>query len=356
MKKLLWILFLLPVACDQPPQPPQPPRPALVMAVGNVKFDNAMTLVGEVLPRYESGQGFRLGGKIISRQLDVGALVKKGQVIASLDATDSRLVTLAALADVHAAEANHNLALAQLERQRQLFAKKFISASALDGHVATYRAASAKLNQVKAQADIAKNQMHYTELIAERDGVVIWIKAEPGQVVHAGEVVVKIAHLNETEVQVAVPESRMHLVAINAPVTVKMWADSEKSYVGKVREIAPAADTATRAFNVRITLQNTDAAIRLGMTAGVRFDEANQQGVTGFLIPSTALTKVGDRKIVWVIDADNRAQPREVLAGDFSESGVWVKKGLQLGEKIAIAGVHTLTKNQLIKPIIQPLP
>ncbi|MDD2834102.1 MAG: efflux RND transporter periplasmic adaptor subunit [Methylotenera sp.] len=355
MKKILLILFVLLTACEQTPQLPQPPRPALVMEVGNAVFDNAMILVGEVRPRYESSQGFRLGGKIIYRKLDVGALVKKGQEVASLDAADSQLGILAARADVQAAEADHALALAQLERQRQLFAKKFISASALDGHESAYKAASAKLNQVKAQANIAQNQMQYAKLIAERDGVVTWIQAEPGQVVQAGELIVKIADLAEREVQVAVPESRMHQIAINAPATVKMWADSEKNYAGKVREIAPSADAATRAFNVRITIQNADSAVKLGMTAGVRFDQVSQQAGTGFLIPSTALTKVGDKKIVWVIDDDNRAQPREVQAGDFSESGVWVEKGLQLGEKIAIAGVHTLTENQLIKPITQSL-
>lgn len=356
IKLLFLMLIALLAGCDKPPQLPQPPRPALVMVVGEAAISNTMVLVGEVRPRYESSQGFRIGGKIIERKVDVGAQVKKGQVIAKLDAADANLTAAAAMADVRAAEASHALVVAELERQRQLFAKKFISASALDIREAEMKTSSARLSQVKAQANVSGNQTRYTNLIADRDGVVTAIHAEPGQVVQAGEAIVQIASLKETEVLVAVPESRMNQVKINAPVSIKMWANPQKLYSGLVREVSPAADSATRAFNVRVSIKGVDETIKLGMTAGVRFDVQPDQKISKLLIPSSALTQINGKKTVWVIDANNKAQPREVIAGEFAEDGVLITSGLQAGEKIAVAGVHTLIKNQLVKPMVEAAP
>lgn len=350
---LLGILVSLLTGCEKPIEPPSPPRPALVMVVGASSISNAMILVGEVLPRYEASQGFRISGKIIERKVDIGAAVKKGQVIARLDAADTSLNAAAAMADVRAAEANHALVLADLERQRQLFAKKFISASALDIRETELKTSSARLAQVKAQANVSGNQTQYANLIADRDGVVTMIRAEPGQVVQAGEAIVQIANLKETEVLVAVPESRMGEVRYGAEVSIKMWANPQKTYLGRVREIAPAADSATRAFNVRVSIADADDMIKLGMTAGVRFNQKNTPELAQLMIPLTALTEAKGKKLVWVIDADNKAQPREVAVGEYSEHGVLIVNGLQVGERIAIAGVHTLIKGQAVKPILE---
>jgi membrane fusion protein, multidrug efflux system len=311
-----------------------------------------MSLVGEVRPRYESIQGFRIAGKIIERKVDIGAHVKKGQVLARLDAADTSLSAAAARAEVRSAGTSRALAAAELARYRQLFNKKFISASALDIKEAELKSANARLAQVKAQANVSGNQTQYTNLTADRDGVVTMIHAEPGQVTQAGEAVVQIADTKETEVLVAVPESRMAEVQLKAEVTVKLWADRQKAYAGVVREISPAADSATRAFNVRVAIQEADETVKLGMTARVKFNPHNEDD-SGFLIPGSALTESNGKKIVWVIDANNKAQPRAVEAGQFSEDGILIINGLQEGEKIAIAGVHTLIKGQQVKPVIE---
>lgn len=347
-------------ACNKSEPPLTPPRPALVMEVGATAVSNAMVLVGEVRPRYESSQSFRIDGKIIVRNLDVGASVKKGQIIARLDAADAHLNAVVASADVRVAEATYLLAAAEVERQRLLFAKKFISASALDIRESELKTASARLAQVKAQANVLDNQAQYTNLTADRDGVVTMIRAEPGQVVKAGEAMAKIANTKEIEVLVAVPESRMVEVKLNTAVTVRMWANRQKPYAGVVREIAPAADSATRTFNVRVTIKDADETVRLGMTAAVKFNQpAGQQNElqgAELLIPSGALTAKNGKTMVWVLDANNKAQPREVIAGQFREDGVLISQGLQAGEKIAIAGVHTLIKNQTVKPIFEVKP
>ena len=353
MKNIIIISFLglLVSACDKPVEPPPPPRPALVTIVGKSAANNAMILVGEVKSRYESNMGFRIKGKIIERKVDVGSLVKKGQVIARLDASDTNLGAAAAVADVRAAEANYALAKSDVERQRQLVDKKFISQSALDRYEAQLKTADARVNQAKAQAAVSGNQSRYTALAADRDGVVTQIHAEPGQVVDAGEMVVQVVDTKQIEVLVAVPESRMAKIKVGDNVGVKLWAsqatNSERTYAGKVREIAPAASSTTRAFDVRVAITDADDAVKLGMTAGVRLAQAESEEI---IVPTSALTQVNGKSAVWVIDKKDIANTREVTAGQFTENGVMITSGLQAGEMVAIAGVHTLIKGQKVTP------
>jgi multidrug efflux system membrane fusion protein len=356
MRHLHFGLLTLPllVACDKPVEAPPPPRPALVMKVTGHATDTEMSLVGRVQPRYESAQGFRIGGKIIERRVDIGAKVSKGQVLARLDATDSHLDVAAAAADVAAAQASHALAVAEVTRQRQLFAKKFISASALDIHEAELKASGARLAKVQAQANISGNQSQYTTLTADRDGVVSFIQAEPGQVVAAGAVIVKIADTRTVDVVVAVPESRMSEVKLHAPVYLKLWADQKKLYTGVIREIAPEADPATRTFNVSITLENADTSVKFGMTAGVLFPAPENAG--GVVVPSRAVTASSGKSQVWVLLENNTVHARDVETGAFREDGVVIRSGLNAGETIAVAGVHTLIENQLVRPVLEAQP
>lgn len=345
---IIFGLFAVLSACKQPAQEAVPPRPALVINAGASSYGHpGMVLVGEVKSRYESNIAFRVAGKINSRKVDVGAAVKKGQVLAVIDANDANLSVQAASADILAAEANHALAKAELDRQRQLYEKKFISKSALDIREAEFKTSSARLKQVKSQAAISGNQSKYTQLIADRDGVVAQINAEPGQVVAAGQMVAQIVDYQHLEVLVAVPESRMANMQIGRQVLVKLWADSEKSYQGVVREVAPAANSATRAFDVRVAIPNPDAEMRIGMTAGVSFDTG---AMDKLIVPSTAVTQINGQQTVWVISKQGIAQPRAVQLGQFTEQGVEVLAGLKMGEQIAIAGVHTLVKGQQVKP------
>jgi RND family efflux transporter MFP subunit len=360
MKKIIILLTLsvLLVACEKPAEPPPPPRPALVVEVGTTAGNDVMVLVGEVKSRFESNQGFRIKGKIIERKADVGSLVKKGQILAKLDASDMNLSTAAAQADVLAAEASRALAKSEVERQRQLVNKKFISQSALDKYEAELKTADARVNQAKAQAAVSGNQSRYTALVADRDGVVTQIHAEPGQVVDAGEMIAQVVDTKQIEVLVAVPESRMANLKVGDSATIKLWADQEKTYSGKVREIAPAANSATRAFDVRVTIVDADEAVKLGMTAGVRFAK---NAADEIIIPTAALTLMNGKESVWVVDRLKNsnlgiANPREVTAGQYTEYGVKIISGLKAGEMVVIAGVHTLIKGQKVVPKLEAKP
>ncbi|HOY69656.1 MAG TPA: efflux RND transporter periplasmic adaptor subunit [Methylotenera sp.] len=340
-------------ACQKPAEPPLPPRPALVQIVGTSNANNSMVLVGEVKSRYETNLAFRIGGKIVERKVEVGSEVKKGQVIAKLDASDTNLNASAALADVRAAEANRELAKSEVERQRALVDKKFISQSSLDKYEAQLKTAEARLNQAKAQAAETNNLSRYTALVADRNGVVKQIQAEPGQVVAAGQIIAQVVDTQHIEVLVAVPESRMTQLKLGDEVVVKLWADKNKIYTGKVREIAPAANSATRAFDVRISVLNADQSFKLGMTAGVSFGENVADEI---IIPAPALTQVQGKTSVWVISKDGIANPREVTSGQYTETGVVVSNGLKVGEMVAIAGVHTLVKGQKVRPQVEVAP
>ena len=348
----LFTLLLL-SSCEKPAASPPPPRPALVMEVGKTASSSATVLVGEVKSRFESNQGFRINGKIIERKVDVGTIVKKGQILARLDAADSNLGASAAMADVRVAEANRALAKSEVERQRQLVDKKFISQSALDRYEAELKTADARVNQAKAQAAVSGNQSRYTALVADRNGIVTQIRAEPGQVVETGEMIAQVVDTTQIEVLVAVPESRVAKIKVGDVATIKLWSDREKTYSGKVREIAPAANSATRAFDVRVAFIDADETVKLGMTAGVRLEG---DAPASIIIPSGALTQLNGKNSVWVIDKNNLASSREVTAGQYTEEGVTITSGLQAGELVAIAGVHTLIKGQKVAPKVEVLP
>ena len=340
-------LFTL-ISCEKPAIPPSPPRPALVIEVGKIAPISTSVFVGEVKSRYESNQGFRINGKIIERVVNVGDVVKKGQILIKLDSADSILSASAATADVRVAEANRALALSEVERQRILVSKKFISQSALDKFEAELKTKDARVNQAKAQAAVSNNQSRYASLVADRSGVITQIRAEPGQVVIAGETVVQVVDTANIDVLIAVPESRVGQIKVNDVAQIKLWASQtanlDKTYIGKIREIAPAANSSSRAFDVRVALHNVDAQVKLGMTAGVKLENDEPSFI---IIPSSALTQFNGKPSVWVIK-NNIAQPREVSAGQYAEEGVTIVSGLQAGELVAIAGVHTLVKGQKV--------
>lgn len=350
MNKLCLImsgLFLL--GCEQPQPRQMPARPALVLTVGEKTLASPTVLIGEIRSRYETPQGFRIGGKIIKRYVDVGAGVKKGQILAKLDNQDTGLTAKAAQAQVQSAQADLALARAELDRVLQLYQRQFISKQAVDIQEAKLKSAEALVKQNQAQAAVSDNQSAYTDLRAEREGVVTEIRAEPGQVVAAGEAVVRIAIPEEREVAIVVPESRMQGIEINTPAEVRLWAEPAQLYEGKVREVAPAADSITRTFQVRVALPDADNKVRLGMTAAVRFYNKHNQEL---LLPLPALTQHAGETVVWVVNPENdQVQPRKVQTGMFREDGVIIIQGLQTGEQVVVAGVHTLVPGQLVRPV-----
>ena len=346
MKKIL--LYFIPViflaACGkESAPPPQVERPASTVIVGMHGADNGNIYSGEVHARYETVLGFRIGGKITERLVDVGALVKKGQVLARLDEADTGL-------QESAATAQYRLAADELKRYRELRDQGFVSQSALD-------AKETALKSAAAQAGLARNQAAYTSLMSDRDGVVSATFAEVGQVVTAGQSVVRVAQQGEREVTFSIPESRFSSVKVNMPAEIELNATDSNAPIilhGHVREISPSADAASRTYPVRVSFDVGNAKVALGMTARVKLTDAekeNTQTNNGYLIPLSAIFQQGDKTALWIVAPDHSVSLRPVVVSTYRDDGALVTQGVTAGERIVSAGVHMLTAGEKIQII-----
>ena len=344
MKKTLLVLVfpLLLGACGKTAPPVgNIERPASTIVVGTLATDSGNIYSGEVHARYEAVLGFRIGGKIVERLADAGALVRKGQVLARLDAADTGL-------QESAATAQYRLAEEELKRYQELRDKGFVSQSALDAKETALKAAA-------AQAGLARNQANYTSLVSDRDGVVSATFAEVGQVVSAGQPVVRVAQQGEREVTFGIPESRFGSVRVGMPAEIELNSTEGSAKItlhGHVREISPAADSASRTYPARVSFDAGKAKVALGMTARVRLSDAGNNGTqnnNGFLVPLTAIFQQGDKAAVWIVAADHSVSLRPVEVAAYRDDGALISGGIAAGERIVSAGVHKLTAGEKIQ-------
>ncbi len=268
MKPSLRMLLTLTLAalagCGKPESAPEPVRPVQLAQVTLGAMAETAGFAGEVKPRHETDLAFRIGGKIVARNADMGARVKKGQVLARLDPADVALQSEAAKAAAAAAEAEYTYAKAEFERYQSLFAQKFVSGSALDQKQNAFNANRAKFDQAKAQLAVAQNQSAYAVLQAPEDGVITSVNAEAGQVVAAGLPVMKLAREEEREVAISVPENRIDELARAQAIGVALAASPQKIYPARVREISPSVDPVTRTFAVRVAVLGARCRLAMG--------------------------------------------------------------------------------------------
>lgn len=343
-KSALLIAFFLLAACGEKLPPPDAassgPKLVKSLKVGAGETASENRYSGEVRARYESQLAFRVGGKIVARLVDAGAHVKAGQPLARLDPADLQLTAVQA-------EANRSLAAAELQRTQELKAKNFVSQAALDAKVSTAQSAT-------AQAQLAKNQAGYTTLVADTTGVVVAVLAEPGQVVAAGQGVFRVARDGEREVAINLPEAHIAGLKVGAASasigTAQLWADgTDKVYRVVLRELAPAADPATRTFAARVTLDAAPVDLPLGLTATVSFARQEKQPL---VVPLAALLQQGAGErgaAVWVIGADHTVSQRAVEIERYSDAGAVLKSGLSAGEQIVAAGAFKLVAGEKVR-------
>lgn len=306
------------------------------------------SFAGEVRARSESALGFRVGGKITQRLVDVGVSVKAGTPIARLDARDFQLNAAAAQSQMAAAQADVTQAQADYARYNDLYQKKFVSAAEMDRRKATLDVAQARLAQAKAQLDVSANQGAYTLLAADRAGVITSVEADVGQVVAAGQTVVRLAQDGEKEVLITVPENRVSEVKAASVIEVTLWAAPQKRYQGRVREISPSADTVTRTYAVRVAMTDADVSARLGMTASVLLKQPGEGQAV--VLPLTALYQQGNNTALWLVDAATQTVKLvPVKVGVFREDSVTILSGVKADDVVVTAGVHKLTAGQKVR-------
>jgi multidrug efflux system membrane fusion protein len=343
----LGLVFVL-SACGNGEQMEQPLRPAMV-----VQPQPAAALVdsypGEVRARYEPELAFRIGGKVSKRMVDVGDRVKKDQALAELDPQDVRLQLEATRAQMAAAEANLQTVRAERERYKALLGRNLVSRSQFDNIENQYRAGEARLKQVKAEYDVARNQTDYAVLRASQDGVIARRAVEVGQVVAAGQTVFTLAADGEREVSISLPEQGFGRFEIGQQVEVELWSQPDQRFPGRIREMAPAADPQSRTFAARVAFTEGKVPAELGQSARVFIASS---GEVPLAVPLSALSAEKDQPFVWVVAPETHAvQRRLVRVGAYGDDRVPVLEGLSAGEWVVAAGVQMLREGQKVRPV-----
>jgi RND family efflux transporter MFP subunit len=345
---LLGLLAVNVSACSEAKtEPVTTVRPVKVLEIAKANTTREVQYSGSVKARTEMNQGFRVAGKIVERLVDIGDKVNPGDVLARIDATDYALA-------VHTAEANLMAAEKQVEtlrltqgRAQELFGKKFASQAQVDEAQLGYQQAIAARDAAASSLQQAKNQVAYTELKADRRGIVTAISADTGQVVGVGTPVASVAVDGEKEIQIAVPETDISHFKQGQAVKVGFWTDDQLRLAGKVREVAGSADPQSRTFSVRVSLGD-DPRVLLGMTATVEAVVATTRPLAS--VPLQALAEKDGKPIVWVADRDtSTVHARAVTVADFAPDGVRVAQGLQPGDLVVAAGTQFMTENLKVK-------
>lgn len=351
LRRVTAILALLALAaCGRTQAPTEPVRVVRSEVVAAASASGSQDYAAEVRARTELRLGFRVGGKLNSRPAEVGKRVRAGELLASLDPQDLKLAHDAARAAVQTAQVNLDLVRADFARFKDLRDQGFISAAELDRREASVRAATAQVEQAKAQAAVQGNQAGYSTLVAPGPGVVLATEAEVGHVVAAGQSVVRVALDGPRDVVFAVPEDS--LAAMRAlqgragALVVRLWSAKDQRLAATVREVAAAADPVTRTYAVKAEVAG--AALPLGQTATVSIERPRAEA--RIAVPMTAVREHRGGSAVWVVDANaGVVRLRPVELGDVTGEAVGVRSGLQPGERVVTAGVHVLTEGQKVR-------
>ena len=251
-----------------------------------------------------------MGGKLVSRAVDVGATVKKGQLLAQLDQTDQQLGVDAARGAVPAAQSDLDRSRSEEARFRDLLERGLTTRAQYQAQQTAVRSAEAKLSQATAELSLARQRLGYTTLRAGEDGVVTRVLVEVGTVVAAGQRALSIARPSELEAVFDVPDGRIEEVKSGSSVLINPLGGDTAAWAGRVREISPSADPVTRTYQVRTTIVNPPASLRLGMTVSVTLPRVG--GAPNISLPSTAIFQKDGKPAVWIVTAHSTVELRPV--------------------------------------------
>jgi RND family efflux transporter MFP subunit len=327
-------------------------RPVRTMTIEKQMGGETITLTGTVYAKEEVNLAFRTGGRMIERNVNVGDRVSAGQLIARLESVSQQNA-------VQAARANHSAAMGQLtearnnfDRQQRLLAEGVASRAVFDRAVQTRQTAQGQVDAAQAQLNTAREQLTYTELVADAAGVVTARGAEPGEVVAAGRMVVTIARGGGRDALFNVPARVKEQAPADPVVSVVLTSNPSVRATGRVREISPQADPVTRTFEVRVGLEDPPEAMRLGSTVTGTLHLGDVEGIT---IPASALTSTAGRPAVWVVDAaKNTVTLLNVDVLRFGVAEVVIAQGLAPDDIVVTAGVQALRPGQEVRLLTTP--
>ncbi|SJZ70177.1 efflux RND transporter periplasmic adaptor subunit [Consotaella salsifontis] len=324
---------------------PLPPRPVLTTTAARSSTDE-QGFSGTIAPRYETNLAFRTLGRIVSRAVDVGEEVKKDQEVAAIDAETLSATVRQAKAQVASARAQADNAAASAERARRLFEEKTVSSAELESANQSKSTADAALERAEAELAKAENALTYAVLTAPYDGVVTQVSLDVGEVAAAGQPVMTIARTDVREAVVDIPTDELDGIKVADRFRVRLQTDPTMATEGSVREIAPEADAATRSNRVRILLDQPPPGFRLGALIRAFPVRSSDDLIR---VPQTAVLEEGGEAYVWVVPPKaSTVEKRKVSLGERRGDVVEVVSGLNEGETVVIAGVHSLEENQAV--------
>lgn len=325
---------------------PPPVRPALTMLVQPAARGTSRSFTGTVEPRYQAQLAFQTVGRMTSRDVNVGDLVSKGQLLATLDTTVARLTLVSARADLANSQAALVNAQATNRRQQELIRTGAVSQAQVDAAVAARDTAQAKVNQAQASLQKAQDQFGYTALKSGYDGVVASWNAEVGQIVAMGQTVVTIARPDARDAVFDVSDDIVGRFGPGTDFAVSLLADPSLTARATSREVAPQADAATRTRRVRLTLNDAGEAFRLGTIVTLAVDEPASRTIE---IPATSVLEQNGTASVWLVGAEGKLGRRPVSLGPAHDGTVTVLSGLSAGDRLLTAGVHSVSDGETVK-------
>lgn len=345
-------LVLALAACTQPAQPdPRTGVPRVAVAVVQPDRAASLSYTGVVTSRVVGDLGFRVAGKVVERLVDTGQTVRRGQPLMRLDAADLDLALAAQAAAVEAARARAVQARADEQRLRGMVEQGAVSAQVRDQAVAGADSAQALLDAALAQQQVARNASGYTLLVADSDGVVVDTLAEPGQVVRAGEPVVRLARAGAREAQVNLPESVRPAVGSRATATLHSLPGA--TFTARLRQLSDAADPRSRTFEARYLLDGAAAQAPIGSTVTLALDSLPGEGAGERVrVPIAALHDTGHGPGVWVIEQagdSSRVAFRAVTVAGLGHDSATISAGLRVGERIVALGAHLLRDGSAVR-------
>lgn len=335
--------------CQGDAPPPVPPRSVETMVIAPASGGTGAVYSGQIVSQYEGHYGFRIGGMIVAKLVDVGQTVAAGQVLARLDPADVSFNVQSADAQVAGASAQAIQQTTDLRRARQLAAEGFISPAEYDRQKAAALQAGAQLRATQAQRTGAARQLSNTVLRAERAGVVTDFQGDVGQVVQAGQAVVTVATPGAAEAAISIPEGEVTGFR-TARLGVRIWAAPAVSYAGHIRTLSAAANPQTRTFDARIAFEAPAGKAAIGSTAQV--EAVRAVGPQSFRVPITALTRREGKPVVAIISGNPaRVTLRAVQVGAVQDNAVLLSSGVRAGERVVTAGAHLLHPGEQVRAI-----
>jgi RND family efflux transporter MFP subunit len=333
---------------DKVAEQPAPSRPVLVASVHYQAESPERSFVGTIKPRIETDMGFRVPGKVAKRLVEVGQTVGVGQPLATLDEVDLKLQAEQAEAEFRAATGVLAQAAAAEQRAKDLRAKGWTTDAQLDQARAAAEEARARLNRAQRSVELTNNSLSYATMVADTHGVVTATLVDAGQVVASGQTAIRVARFAEKEAVVAIPETLVGR-AKDGVATVTLWSEPNTKYAAKLREIAPAADPATRTYLAKFSLPDAGDNVSLGMTATLTLADPETTRVAR--LPMSALFNAGGGPSIYVVDDHGELALKPVAVKSYESNDVVITGGINEGAKVVVLGVQKLDPTQKVRVV-----